>query len=97
MTLVELLVVLVVLAVWAGIAAFAFRPVAPIASDPGLAIRASAIRAGYGITAAIEWPGDTNSAPVEVRFLPDGRAIGPGYDPLTGRPAAASEPPRGPE
>lgn len=43
--------------------------------------RAESLRTGRPVTVVA----DTDSAAVTVVFLPDGRAIGPGLDPLTGR------------
>jgi len=79
-TLLELLVVLTVLGVVLGITGLAFAALrAPRGGERALEIkqvRAEAIRAGA--------PRTTQHA----RFLPDGRAIGPGVDPLTGAPLA---------
>lgn len=84
MTLIELLVTLAVLGVLAGAAAFAFRPSAPPAADPLADGRTAAIREGRP---RVVLSRDTTSLPLRttrVRFLPDGRALGPGRDPLTG-------------
>jgi len=79
-TLVELLVVLAVLGVILGVSGLALGALkAPRESQLMLELRearASAIRSGV--------PRTTHHA----RFLPDGRAIGPGVDPLTGAPLA---------
>ncbi len=79
-TLVELLVVLAVLGVILGVSGLALATLhMPRETDLVLELRAArtqAIRTGA--------PRTTHHA----RFLPDGRAIGPGVDPLTGAPLA---------
>ena len=80
-TLVELLVVLVLLGVMAGVSAVAvgsLRPPAGWRQAQELArTRAEAIRTGRALTV-------TTESSATVRFLPDGRAIGQGVDLLTG-------------
>lgn len=84
-TLLELLVVLTLLALLLGVSGLAVGALrAPRASERVQrleAARATAIRSGL----AVEAPGDSGP----VRFLPDGRALGPGVDPLTGALNAA--------
>jgi len=79
-TLLELLVVLTVLGVVLGVTGLAIRSLqAPRESEEISALRkarAEAIHAG------------AQRAAQGVRFLPDGRAIGPNVDPLTGIPDA---------
>lgn len=92
MTLIELLVALAVMAVLAGMAAFAFRPGAAGEGDPWLAGRTAAIRDGAPrIVASPDTAASARARP-RVLFLPDGRAVGSGRDPLTGRPAAGPIP-----
>ena len=84
MTLLELLVTLAVMGVLAGAAAFAFRPSDSSMADPLADGRSSAIREGRPRVVVSR---DTASRPgriTRVLFLPDGRALGPGRDPLTG-------------
>jgi len=83
-TLVELLVVIAVLGVMCGVSGLALTSLrAPRESDwirDGRAARARAIREGR----PVELP---TARPLErptVLFLPDGRAIGSGVEPLTG-------------
>jgi prepilin-type N-terminal cleavage/methylation domain-containing protein len=80
MTLLELLVVLTMLGVVLGMTGLAIGSLrAPRESEEILLLRrarAEAIHTGSPRTAA------------GVRFLPDGRAIGPKVDPLTGVPNA---------
>jgi len=83
-TLIELLVALTLFGLLGTLGALALGGLRGRAPSPlvvGLSrARASAIRAGVPV--AVRFSGDT-----VVRFLPDGRAIGPAADPLTGRPA----------
>jgi prepilin-type N-terminal cleavage/methylation domain-containing protein len=82
-TLVELLVVLTVLGVILGVTGLALATLkVPRESELTLELRQTrtdAIRTGTPRTA--------HHAP-RTLFLPDGRAIGPGADPLTGKPNA---------
>jgi len=82
-TLVELLVVLTVLGVILGVTGLALATLkVPRESALSLELRQTrteAIRTGTPRTA--------HHAP-RTLFLPDGRAIGPGVDPLTGKPNA---------
>ena len=93
MTLLELLVTLAVMGVLAGTAAFAFRPFDPPTADPLPDGRAEAI---LERRPRVVISRDTTFLPrriTRVRFLPDGRALGPGRDPLTG--LARPDAPRG--
>jgi prepilin-type N-terminal cleavage/methylation domain-containing protein len=82
-TLLELLVALAITGLLATLAAVALGDLRGRAPSPRLAslarARATAIRTGTAVTL----PLGPDSL---VRFLPDGRAIGPAADPLTGRP-----------
>lgn len=84
-TLLELLVVLGLLGVILGVSGLAL---ASLRAPPDAAIvtelrraRGEAIRSGQAVTAR---PPDRPT----TLFLPDGRAVGPGVDPLTGAPRA---------
>jgi prepilin-type N-terminal cleavage/methylation domain-containing protein len=85
-TLVELMVVLLVLGVMAGVSAFAVAGRRPPAEElPGRVLeraRAAAIHSGRATSAPAAGGG-------VVRFLPDGRAIGLGVDPFTGEVLSA--------
>jgi prepilin-type N-terminal cleavage/methylation domain-containing protein len=85
-TLVELMVALVILGLLAGISGLALaslRPTPETAAVGRLAhARAAAIRTGLPVVVA-DTVGDTTH---RMLFLPDGRAIGTGVDPLTGAP-----------
>ena len=80
-TLVELMVVLLVLGVMAGVSAFAVAglrlPHEALHRQVLEQARAAAILSGK----ATSVPAGESPA---VRFLPDGRALGPGVDPFTG-------------
>jgi len=80
-TLVELMVVLLILGLVTGIASFAVRALrSPAESERAKGLsraRAAAIRSGR----ALSVPAGSGAM---IRFLPDGRAIGRGLDPLTG-------------
>lgn len=88
MTLVELLVVLVLLGLVAGISALGLGTL----HEPGLAVtsdakrmsaaRAEAIRTGQPVLLQRDSGGP-------VLYLPEGRAVGGGVDPLTGAPPDA--------
>jgi len=77
-TLVELLVALAIIGLVLGVSGLALGSLkAPRETDLVLELRrarAEAIRTGAARTTH------------DVRFLPDGRAVGPGVDLLTGRP-----------
>lgn len=81
-TLVELMVVLFVLGVMAAVSGFAVAGLrAPAQTDRDQMLseaQARAIRSGKAVTI-------TPEGGASVRFLPDGRAIGAGVDPLTGQ------------
>jgi prepilin-type N-terminal cleavage/methylation domain-containing protein len=85
-TLLELIVVLGILGVILGVSGLALGALKAPASGASLRelqrVRTEAIRTGM--------PRTTHDArrTAVVRFLPDGRAIGPGVDPLTGAPSA---------
>ena len=84
-TLVELIVVLAILGLILGISGLALASLRqPRESDVGQEMRRArteAIRTGTMVRIA------THRAPrTAYLFLPDGRAIGPGLDPLTGAP-----------
>ena len=86
-TLVELLVVLAILCLLTGVTGLALNSLKPQPSSVALrqlrAARARAIHEGHAVFVT------TDSAhTIGIRFLPDGRAIGSGADPLTGAPDA---------
>jgi prepilin-type N-terminal cleavage/methylation domain-containing protein len=89
-TLVELLVVIAILGLIVGVSGVAFTSLqAPRASERTRAVRgarAQAIREGRRVAFPFGRPRVRPSA----LFLPDGRAIGTGIDPLTGAPVDAS-------
>jgi Tfp pilus assembly protein FimT len=80
-TLVEMLVVLILLGLVGGMSVLAVgrlrRPDEPERIARWHRARAAAIRSGQPVAVA----GDSGTV---VRFLPDGRVIGKGVDPLTG-------------
>ena len=84
-TLVELLVVLVILGLMMGAAGLALASLRPPTDDGtrrALELgRMQAIHQGRPVVVTID-----SLHAVRVRFLPDGRAIGAGVDPVTGRP-----------
>jgi len=79
-TLVELLVVLALFAVVFGVSGLSLASLTPPPEAAKVralaAARARAIASGVAVTLV------TDSG--AVRFLPDGRALGPGVEPLTG-------------
>jgi prepilin-type N-terminal cleavage/methylation domain-containing protein len=84
-TLLELLVVLVLVGLLTTLAAFALRRgTAHDATDAAGAARHRAVTEGRPVAIRVDAdPGDT--IPEQwIRYLPDGRALGPGVDPLTG-------------
>ena len=92
-TLVELLVVLAILGVMAGISGVALASLrAPRESARVRTLneaRAQAIRSGKPVQVLLDTvPPRTGqqARPLIALFLPDGRAIGLGLDPLTGAP-----------
>jgi len=94
-TLVEVIVVLALISLVVGIAGLAFASLkAPQESTWVRAIRdarTSAVRTGHSVnlSAAHLDTGLNHSPRTTHLFLPDGRVIGPGVDPLTGSPDAA--------
>ena len=80
-TLIELMVVLVIFGVVASVSTLAVASLRPLAESKRVELlgraRAAAARSGHAVSMIAE-----NGA--MVRFLPDGRAIGPSVDPLTG-------------
>jgi len=93
-TLIELVVALALLGLILGISGLALASLqSPRDSERVRELsraRAEAIRTARPVRAA--FPTDTvrNRSPLpSPLFLPDGRAIGPGVDPLTGAPRAA--------
>ncbi len=89
-TLVELLGVIGILGLIVGVSGVAFTSLrAPRTSQrirAGQAARARAIREGRPVA----FPFGLSRIGPTALFLPDGRAIGTGVDPLTGVPADAS-------
>lgn len=85
-TLIELIVVLAILGLIAGISGLALASL----SVPGESMRTAALRRAraQSIESGIPVSTDRYGAPhtAHVLFLPDGRALGPGADPLTGAP-----------
>ncbi len=84
-TLLELLVVLAILGVVLAVSGLALGAFKPSPTDERVRelqrTRAEAIRTGAPRTTH-----DARRTAADTRFLPDGRAIGPGVDQLTGRP-----------
>ena len=82
-TLVEMLVVLAILGLTTGIAGLALASLKEPRESARVrdlrAARDSAIRTGTPVSLTAGVTG-------HVLFLPDGRALGPGVDPLTGAP-----------
>ncbi len=80
-TLIEMMVVLVLLGVLTGVAAAAFgslrQPQHTGWESQAIRARESAIRSGRPVVVS----GDSG---YRAFMLPDGRAVGPGLDPLTG-------------
>jgi prepilin-type N-terminal cleavage/methylation domain-containing protein len=89
-TLVELLVVIAILGLIVGVSGVGFSSLrAPRASEQTRAVRAAraqAIRGGRPVA----FPFGAPRVRPSTLFLPDGRAIGTGVDPLTGGPVDAS-------
>ena len=85
-TLLEVMVVMVIVGLVMGVSGLAFTSLrAPRESEVTRELfraRSEAIRTGWPVATVV------NHAPrtAHVLFLPDGRAIGPGADPLTGAP-----------
>jgi len=97
-TLIELIVVIAILGVMAGVAALGFRGVRPRAAADATvasieAARDSALRTGHAVRVMAHPRGDSLAAPVFALALPDGRVIASAelnIDPLTGRRAHAA-------
>lgn len=92
-TLVEVMVVLAVLALMTGLVTVGLATLEPSPeSEYARSVeraRAQAIRTGSPVRAAEPLPSlAVPHRPLPPLFLPDGRALGPGVDPLTGRPRA---------
>ena len=90
-TLIELLVVLTILGLTFGISGLALTSLrAPRESAVVRRLRenrAAAIRTGLPVRVVLDSPAERSDRPTvrpSVAFLPDGRAIGQGADPLTG-------------
>jgi len=85
-TLLELIVVVAVLGITLGVSALAFTSLkTPRESDVARELRwarSEAIRTGRPVVTG----GNHTPRTTHVLFLPDGRAIGPGVNPLTGAP-----------
>ena len=83
-TLVELLVVIVILGLITGVSGLAFAslraPRESALARTARVARAEAIRTGRPVAFRLD---SLHRRPF-VLFLPDGRAVGPGVDPLTG-------------
>lgn len=90
-TLVELIVVLAIMGLMAGISGLAMTSLRPpresVCAQALRRARAAAIRTGQPTRAEIT-PGAASDCSVlpAPMFLPDGRALGTGVDPLTGAP-----------
>jgi len=82
-TLLEVMAVIVVIGLIAGLAALAFGTLrTPRESDTARELRrarSEAIETGHSVTT-----GGNRAERTHVLFLPDGRAVGSGTDPLTG-------------
>jgi prepilin-type N-terminal cleavage/methylation domain-containing protein len=80
-TLIELMVVLVILGVVTSVGTLAVASLRPSPESKrveGLSrARAAAARSGHAVTIIVD-------SGAMVRFLPDGRTVGAGMDPLTG-------------
>ncbi len=92
-TLVELIVVLAILGLMAGMSGLALASLqAPRETSCVHALRTArdrAVTTGSAISlSVVSCDSVSNRAPrtAHVLFLPDGRALGPGVDPLTGLP-----------
>ena len=87
-TLLELLVVMAIVGLAAGIAGLAVAGAfGPHDTARSLFIEARTRAALEGVPVRVLHEPDSNGGPRPVLFLPDGRAVGRGVDPLTGRPA----------
>jgi Tfp pilus assembly protein FimT len=96
-TLVELVVVLAILGLIAGLSGLAYNSLRPsTGSELRKALqhaRAEAVRTGRPVhVSGAPWDNVTSHAPHPTpswTFLPDGRGLGPGVDALTGRMSVA--------
>lgn len=96
-TLIELLVVLVLVGLLTTLATFAMRRGPDMAlSDGAGTARLRAVTEGRPVAMHVVTDSGDTIALRRVRYLPDGRAVGSGVEPLTGRPVSAS-PAREPE
>jgi prepilin-type N-terminal cleavage/methylation domain-containing protein len=93
-TLIELIVVLALLGLVVGVSGLSLASLRPTAESQAVKelgrARAEAIRTGRPVH-VLGIPGDSVASHTPhptplVTFLPDGRALGPGVDPLTGAP-----------
>lgn len=87
-TLIEMMVALAIVALGAGLATVAFgvlldRPQDSSWSQVGR-LRAAQRSAVFDARPVLAYP-DSDQTDTTVLFLPDGRAVGSGVDPLTGR------------
>lgn len=86
-TLVELIVVIAIIGMMAAISGVAVAGLRlPRESEAVAALRRARAQAIVTQTAVRAASNPAFRTPRQVLFLPDGRAIGPGADPLTGAP-----------
>ena len=87
-TLIEMVVVIAILGITLGVSGLALASLAVPREAwrvrQARQARAEAITTGL----PMRLPSDSPTIRPSVLFLPDGRAIGPGVDPLTGEPSA---------
>jgi len=95
-TLIELLVVLTILGLIFGISGLAITNLRTARESAAVRrlreARAAAIRTGLPVRVVLDSSAEPSDRPAvrpSVAFLPDGRALGPGADPLTGAPGDA--------
>jgi hypothetical protein len=90
--LIELLVVLVLLGLIFSVSGVALASLGSPKESAQIrvlqAARAEAIRSGVPVLVRLDTL-PSSLFPLPLLFLPDGRALGPGVDPLTGRPRAS--------
>lgn len=93
-TLAELLVVLLIIGLTAGVAGFSVstlrRPPESVIRERIRAARTAAIRQGTAVVISLDSVGSDRPDSM-LRFLPDGRVIGAGVDPWTGVPTTPKE------
>lgn len=91
-TLVELVLVLALLGMLLGLSGAALAARRPTSDETRRAAlreaRAAAVRGGVAQERWLALPGP-DATPVHLRFLPDGRVLGPGVEPWTGQPLQA--------